>query len=310
MAENIVEVNHLTKKFGPPAGGLTAVDDISFSIKEGEIVGLLGPNGAGKTTTIYMLLGILTPTSGQILYFGKNFMQNRQEIMHNVNFASSYIALHWKLSVFSNLDVIARLYNVENRKGRIEGLLSKFEIYNLRNKRFGDLSAGEKTRVFLAKAFLNYPKVLLLDEPTASLDPDIAAKVRTLLIKEKKEYKTSMLFTSHNMAEVEEVCDRVIFIDHGKIIAEDTPKGLSQKVKLSKVRFLFVENQEVALKICKQNHWKTTLDGDFCLIEVLESNISLLLKLFADNGVRYSEITIDKPTLEDYFLEVINNEKQ
>jgi len=305
MANNIVEVNNLTKKFGK----YTAVDDISFSIAEGEIVGLLGPNGAGKTTTIYMLLGILTPTEGQILYFGKDFMQNRQEIMHRVNFASSYIALHWKLSVFSNLDVIARLYNVTDRKRRIEGLLEQFEILGLRDKRFGDLSAGEKTRVFLAKAFLNYPKVLLLDEPTASLDPDIAAKVRTLLIKERKEYKTSMLFTSHNMAEVEEVCDRVMFIDHGKIIAHDTPRGLSQKVKLSKVRFIFETNKEEAFRICKQNRWKITAEEEFSLIEVAENDISRLLKLLADNKVKYSEITIDKPTLEDYFLEVMRHER-
>ncbi len=306
MAENIVEVNHLTKKFGK----FTAVNDISFSIKEGEIVGLLGPNGAGKTTTIYMLLGILTPTGGEISYFGKNFMQNRQEIMHKVNFASSYIALHWKLSVFYNLDVIARLYNVADRKKRIEDLLEKLEISNLRNKRFGDLSAGEKTRVFLAKAFLNYPKVLLLDEPTASLDPDIAVKVRSLLLKERNTYKTSMLFTSHNMAEVEEVCDRVIIIDHGKIVAEDTPKGLSQKVRLAKVRFIFETKKEDAFEICKRNHWKITVEEDFNLIEIGENDISQLLKLFADNGIKYSEITIDKPTLEDYFLEVMQHEEQ
>lgn len=306
MTENVVEVNHLTKKFGK----FTAVNDISFSIAEGEIVGLLGPNGAGKTTTIYMLLGLLTPTEGSISYFGKNFMQNRQEIMHKVNFSSSYIALHWKLSVFNNLDVIARLYNVKETKKRIEDLLEKLEISHLRNKRFGDLSAGEKTRVFLAKAFLNYPKVLLLDEPTASLDPEIAVKVRSLIIKEKNTYKTSMLFTSHNMAEVEEVCNRVIIIDHGKIIVEDTPKGLSQKVKLAKVRFIFESNKEDALEICKLNHWNLTEEDAFDIIEIKENDISMLLKLFADKGVKYSEITIDKPTLEDYFLEVIQNGKQ
>lgn len=305
MAENIVEVNHLTKRFGK----FTAVDDISFSIKEGEIVGLLGPNGAGKTTTIYMLLGLLTPTQGHISYFGKNFMQNREEIMHKINFSSSYIALHWKLSVFYNLDVIARLYNVEDRRKRIENLLEKFEISDLRNKRFGDLSAGEKTRVFLAKAFINHPKVLLLDEPTASLDPDIAVKVRSLLIKERKNYKTSMLFTSHNMAEVEEVCDRVIIINHGEIVAEDTPKGLSQKVKLAKVRFIFESNKEEAFEICKRNRWKIVTEAEFNFIEIGESDISQLLKLFADSGVKYSEITIDKPTLEDYFLEAIQHEK-
>lgn len=180
-----------------------------------------------------------------------------------------------------------------------------FEITDLKNKRFGDLSAGQKTRVFLSKAFLNFPKILLLDEPTASLDPEIATKVRAFLLKEKEKYNTSMLFTSHNMAEVEEMCDRVIFIDHGKIIAEDTPLGLSRKVKYSRVRFFIYKELDKALVICRQNGWENFVRENFLEIEIEEKNIPRLLSVIAESKILYSEISIEKPTLEDYFLEKI-----
>ncbi len=302
METVVLEVKNLTKSFGK----FKAVSDLSFSIKSGEIVGLLGPNGAGKTTTIYMLLGLMTPTKGEIFYFGKEFQKNREEIMHKVNFSSTYLGFPWKMSVYNNLDILARLYNVENIRERIEQLLEMFEIQDLRNKRFGDLSAGQKTRVFLAKAFINFPKVLLLDEPTASLDPEIAVKVRELLKRERGKFKTSMLFTSHNMAEVEEVCDRVIFIDHGKIIAEDTPQAFARKVKKIKVRFLFESDIKNIDKICSNHKWKVTSEDRFHFIEVKEKEISQLLGIFAKENIEYSEISIDKPTLESYFLEVFN----
>jgi ABC-2 type transport system ATP-binding protein len=302
MEPVVLEIKNLTKSFGK----YNAVTNLSFTIKSGEIVGLLGPNGAGKTTTIYMLLGLLTPTKGSIYYFGKEFQKNREEIMHKVNFSSTYLGFPWKMSVYNNLDILARLYNVENIKERIDQLLEMFEINDLRNQRYGDLSAGQKTRVFLAKAFINFPKVLLLDEPTASLDPEIAVKVRELLKRERGKFKTSMLFTSHNMAEVEEVCDRVIFIDHGKIIAQDTPQAFARRVKKIKVRFLFESNIRDIEKICFENKWKITREDRFQSIEVKEKEISQLLGLFAKENVEYSEISIDKPSLEDYFLEVFN----
>jgi ABC-2 type transport system ATP-binding protein len=301
MPVPFLEVKNLRKKFD----NFTAVDNISFSVNEGEIVGLLGANGAGKTTTIYMLLGLLTPTSGSIYYFGKDFSQKREEIMHSVNFSSTYLGFPWKMSVYSNLDILARLYGVTNIKERIDQLLEMFEIKDLRNKRYGDLSAGQKTSVFLAKAFINFPKILLLDEPTSSLDPDIACKVRSLLAKEREKYKTSMLFTSHNMAEVEELCDRVIFIDKGKIISEDTPKALARKVKSVKVRFLIESNRELVGSAVDSYKWKITADNRYTYVEISEKDIARLLSIFAQMGIEYSEISIDKPTLEDYFIEVI-----
>ena len=211
MKQNVLEVKNLTKKFGK----FTAVDNISFEIKDGEILGLLGQNGAGKTTTIQMLLGLMEATSGEISYFGKNLINHREEILQQVNFSSTYISLPWFFTIDENLDIFARLYQIPDKKKRIDKLLQEFEVEHLRKKQYFMLSAGERARVLLTKAFLNYPKVILLDEPTSSLDPDIAVKIRKFLIKERDEYNVSILLTSHNMAEVEEMCDRVIVIKSG-----------------------------------------------------------------------------------------------
>ena len=222
----MLKVKNLTKSFGD----FTAVDRVSFELKKGEILGLLGPNGAGKTTTIQMLLGTLKPTSGQIEYFGKDFFANRSEVLQEINYASAYSRLPWRLTAGENLDVYARLYGVKNRKERIDKLMREFEVSEIKNKTMDGPSAGQSTRVMLCKAFINYPKLILLDEPTASLDPDIASRVRQFLLRQQQEYQVSMLFTSHNMKEVTEVCDRVIFLKNGKIIAEDTPENLAKRV--------------------------------------------------------------------------------
>jgi len=224
--EVVLRVKDLTKKFGR----FTAVDKISFEIRRGEILGLLGPNGAGKTTTIQMLLGTLTPTSGDIEYFGKDFFKHRSETLQQVNYASAYSRLPWRLTAGENLDVYARLYGVKNRRERIDKLMREFEVSEIKNKTMDGPSAGQSTRVMLCKAFINYPKLILLDEPTASLDPDIASRVRQFLLRQQEEYQVSMLFTSHNMKEGTEVCDRVIFLKTGKIIAEDTPENLAKMV--------------------------------------------------------------------------------
>src|SRR3989344_2466688 len=226
MEDVVLKVKNLTKSFGD----FTAVDRVSFELKKGEILGLLGPNGAGKTTTIRMLLGTLKPTSGQIEYFGKDFFANRSEVLQEINYASAYSRLPWRLTAGENLDVYARLYGVKNRKERIDNLMREFEVSEIKNKTMDGPSAGQSTRVMLCKAFINYPKLILLDEPTASLDPDIASRVRQFLLRQQEEYQVSMLFTSHNMKEVTEVCDRVIFLKNGKIIAEDTPENLAKRV--------------------------------------------------------------------------------
>ncbi|OGP21678.1 MAG: ABC transporter ATP-binding protein [Deltaproteobacteria bacterium GWA2_55_10] len=222
----LVEVKGLTKAFN---GFKLAVDDISFEMYEGEILGLIGPNGAGKTTTLQMLLGLTTPTAGEIRIFGLDIGSAREEILRQVNFSSSYISLPFSLTVEENLTVFSRLYNVKEHKKRIRELLSIFEILDIKDTPTRRLSSGQITRVCLCKALLNNPRILFLDEPTASLDPDIADKTRTLLRAIKKERGLSILYTSHNMKEMEEMCDRLIFMDKGRIIAAGDPESIMKK---------------------------------------------------------------------------------
>ena len=301
---NALEVRNLTKKFGPPAGGFTAVDQISFELGEGEILGFLGPNGAGKTTTLQMLVGTLTPTEGEISYFGKSLFTNREEILDQLNYSTTYTNLPWNLSVKENLTFISYLYTIKNRKKRLEEIVESFKLQDLMKQTVGSLSAGQKTRVNLAKAFLNYPKVLLLDEPTASLDPDIAKYLRDFILNQRKEYKISILFTSHNMREVEEVCDRVIFINHGKIIANDTPLQLAKKIDATEIEILPESSVAHFLKFCEKNKISTEVAGKHIVLKVKEKEVAGLLRDLTNEKLEYSEISINKPTLEDYFLKV------
>jgi len=300
----ILQVKNLTKKFGPPAGGFTAVDNISFDLKEGEILGFLGPNGAGKTTTIDMLLGLTTPTSGSINMFGLPFEQNRVSILKRMNFSASYINMPWLLTVRENLYTFARLYEVDNYKEKVKKLMEEFQLTNLKDKLLNDLSSGQLTKLYLCKAFLNDPKLLLLDEPTAFLDPDIADVIRKLILERVKNENMSILFTSHNMAEITEICDRVIFLSHGKIIAEDTPEELAQKIKFCKVRLLFaVENEKV--KILLDNYkYNYIIENKITVISIDEYQVGQLLGRLSLAKLKYTQITIDKPTLEDFFIKV------
>jgi len=221
----ILEVHHLVKKFKTD----TAVAGISFEIEEGKITGLLGPNGAGKTTTILMLLDVITPTSGTIRMFGKDMRHDREAILSKVNFSSPYVALPSNMRVWENLATFARLYGVRDVKRKIEALADFFEIRALLHKMTSALSTGQLTRLNLTKALLNDPKLLLLDEPTASLDPDIADRTRTLFKRIQKEWNVTILYTSHNMAEVEALCERVIFLQAGKIVDDGKPQELIHK---------------------------------------------------------------------------------
>ncbi len=301
----VLQVRDLTKEFGD----FTAVNKISFEIKRGEILGLLGPNGAGKTTTIQMLLGTLTPTSGDMVFFDKNFFTHRSEILDEVNYASAYSHLPWRLTVEENLNVYARLYGVKDRKRRMERLMEEFELQELRHKTLDSLSAGQTTRVTLCKAFINYPKLILLDEPTASLDPDVAAKVRQFLLRQQREYQVSMLFTSHNMTEVTEVCDRVIFLKEGKIVAQDTPEGLARKIKEVTVNLMVGDRVDQLQTMCDREGFTCVTEGKWVRIMVEEQLIAGLLALVAEQGIDYSEISIEKPTLEDFFLAMARREK-
>ena len=223
--ENLVEVKNLKKNYG----SIEAVKDISFNIKENEIIGLLGPNGSGKTTTIGMMLGLLKPTNGEILIDGKKIEENRIEILQKINFISPYIELPKKLTVKQNLIVYGKLYNVVDLKNRIEYLVEKLRLSDLLNKLTGELSSGQKNRVSLAKALINNPTVLLLDEPTASLDPEIGDYVRTFLETYKKEKKISILLASHNMNEVTRLCRSILMMKDGIIIDKGSPEELIKK---------------------------------------------------------------------------------
>ena len=223
--ENLVEVKNLKKNYG----SIEAVKDISFNIKENEIIGLLGPNGSGKTTTIGMMLGLLKPSNGEILIDGKKIEENRIEILQKINFISPYIELPKKLTVKQNLIVYGKLYNVVDLKNRIEYLVEKLRLSDLLNKLTGELSSGQKNRVSLAKALINNPAVLLLDEPTASLDPEIGDYVRTFLEKYKKEKKISILLASHNMNEVTRLCRSILMMKDGVVIDRGSPEELIKK---------------------------------------------------------------------------------
>ena len=223
--KNLVEVKNIKKNYGKNE----AVKGISFNIKEDEILGLLGPNGSGKTTTIGMLLGLLKPTSGEIFINGQKLEGNRIEILEQINFISPYIELPKKLTVKQNLTVYGKLYKINNINERIEFLSEKLRLGGLLNSITGELSSGQKNRVSLAKALINEPKVLLLDEPTASLDPEVGDFVRSFLENYKKEKKISILLASHNMNEVTRLCKSILMMKDGIIIDEGNPEELINK---------------------------------------------------------------------------------
>ena len=223
--QNSIKVINLNKSYGSKE----AVKNINFEIKENEIVGLLGPNGSGKTTTIGMILGLLKPSSGEVLINGLKIEKYRYDILQKINFISPYIELPKKLTVKQNLIVYGKLYSVKNLKEKIDYLVNKLRLENLLNRITGELSSGQKNRISLAKAIINDPTVLLLDEPTASLDPEIGDFVRTFLENYKKENKVSILLASHNMDEVTRLCSSIMMMKNGSIIDEGKPKDLIKK---------------------------------------------------------------------------------
>ena len=243
--KNSIEVINLSKSYKTKK----AVNNINFKINENEIVGLLGPNGCGKTTTIGMILGLLKPTSGQVLINGKNIENNKISILHKMNFISPYIELQKKLTVNQNLIVYGKLYNIQNLNERINFLSEKLRLGDLLDKITGELSSGQKNRVSLAKALINDPTVLLLDEPTAALDPETADFIRTFLEKYKEEKKISVLLASHNMDEVKRLCNSVMMMKDGTIVDSDTPEDLIKKYGQKNL-------EEVFLEIVRNDKWR------------------------------------------------------
>lgn len=307
MVADAITVRDLTKIYPPEKKGkqsFTAVNSVSFSLHEGEILGLLGPNGAGKSTTISMMLGVLSPTSGSIFYGDRDFFTHRSEILQSVTFASTYIKMPWRLTVMENLTVYGLMYGLSRAefKHRAEKLLQFFGVWSQKDKTMNQLSAGQVTRVMLAKAFIPHPKIVLLDEPTASLDPDVAHEVRAFVLEQQKQYGTSIIYTSHNMDEVADVCDRVVFLRQGNIVAIDTPAHLASSVSIAHMRLQVKDGLKRTERFCNEKGLEAKIDGREIEISLDEHKIASFLQQLASENIEYTQITISKPTLEDYFL--------
>lgn len=234
--DTVLSVRALRKRYG----GIVAVDGVSFDVNRDEIVGLLGPNGAGKTTTINMILGVLSPDAGTINIEGFDLASRRSQAISHTNFAAVYAPLPGNLTLSQNLRVFGMLYGVADLPKRINELLGQFDLDKFRDKKCGVLSSGEQTRAGLAKAMLNRPRLLLLDEPTASLDPATSREIRAKIRRFASQGTGGVLWTSHNMYEVEDVCDRVLFLSHGRILLEGNPRTLPAQHGKKTLEELFI----------------------------------------------------------------------
>ncbi|MFC1800958.1 ABC transporter ATP-binding protein [Nanoarchaeota archaeon] len=298
-----IEVENLRKAYQKGVKRVEALKGVSFKVKKNEIFGLLGPNGAGKTSTINILLGILTHDSGNIKILNKD----PDEVKHQINYASAYAWLSGITKVDENLKVYGKIYNVKNIKERIDHLLDIFEISHLRRKKAYALSSGEQTRLNLCKGLINNPRVLLLDECTVGLDPDIAEKTRRIIKKQQSEYGTSILFTSHNMVEVEELCNRIAFLHQGKIIKLGTPKQLNKLIKKQIVKLDFFSSSKSLINYFKKtDHNIINLTKNHAEIELdfAENKLHQLIQPLFKKGFQIKDIHIEKPNLEKVFLKM------
>lgn len=280
-----------------------AVNNISFTLNQGEILGFLGPNGAGKTTTIHMLLNALTPTSGRIMYFGSDLTSNKKA-MKKVAYTSGYQRMPSTLTVRQNLFMYGMLYNMPSLtlKNEIFNVLAACNIEHLADKKASTLSAGQATAVLIARTFLVRPQIILLDEPTTSLDPITAHNIRLFIQTYNKQYGASILFTSHNMAEVADLCDRVIIIQNGSIIANNTPEQLAGTVSIARVQLMVGDGLKRTVAYAEEKKFAYRIEGRHIEIDIDEHKIAALLSELATRQVQYTQISIDKPSLEDYFL--------
>ena len=301
-----LSVRNLRKSFGP----FDAVRGITFEVPQGKIIGLLGPNGAGKTTTMHLLLGVTSADAGSIHYFGQDFGTHRQDCLARINFASTYNELQGRLTSYENLLVFAELYSVSDPKRRIQELADQFDLGALIHQRYWDLSAGQKTRVHFVKALLNNPAMLLMDEPTASLDPDVTDTVLTFIEQLRRDHQISILYTSHDMAEVARICDEVIFLDHGEIVAHDTPLGLTKKITTATLTLTFDGPQRAV----KAYLARRKIDGAFPIKNVVkitteEKELPKIIFGLSEANVWLTNIDIAKPTLEHVFLQIARGRK-
>lgn len=300
-SEPVLKVQDLVKDYGK----FRAVDGISFEIPKGKVVGFLGPNGAGKTTTIQILLGLTTKTEGSIYFLGKDFYSHKQYCLQRMNHISAFNTLLGKITVFENLVVFAHLYDMVHADRKIYELLEYFEIRDLANTQYQHISSGQKTRVNIVKSLLNAPKLILMDEPTASLDPDIADKTLSLIEKLRNERNLSILYTSHNMEEITRVCDEVIFVQNGKIVAHDTPLGLTKRIPNVTLKLIFNSGKETIHEYITGHAYRGTFHDEHTIsIEATEKQIPRIIFDLSKLGIWITDIEVRKPTLEDVFLQI------
>lgn len=304
MSSPELSILDLKKAFAgtPP---LKALNGVSFELKRGEILGLLGPNGAGKTTTIRILISLLKPDSGQVNYFGKSLFTHRSEVLEKVGFASTYTWLPLFLTVEENLHIHGTLYGLKyhERRARMDKLLSYFDLLSFKKRRFTQLSAGQRTMVMLVKAFLPVPRIALLDEPTASLDPDVTRRMRAFLKERQREDGVSILYTSHDMDEVTELCQRVVFLRDGGVLAIDSPTALASSVAYTKLDLTFPIEIEKAAAFLREKSLQFEAHGNRISLQIHESDMAELILAFGAAGIKFSKLSLQAPTLEDYFLQ-------
>ena len=293
---------HNLKKIYQGKKPFVAVNEISFELREREILGLLGPNGSGKTTTIQMLLGTLAATSGSVFYFGKDLATHRSEILQHVAFASTYTSLPFTLSIAENLEIFGCLYGFSRKESalKFDPLLERFGILDKRKSRISSLSAGQVTRLMLVKAFFIEPKVVLLDEPTASLDPDIARDICSFLMEQRDKKGVSILFSSHKMEEGDGNLRPHDFFEEGKIIADDIPQKLARSVSTFRIRLVVADGLERILAITEKRGFAYTHDHRALEILIEEEKIPEFLNALSQANVSYANIKIEEPSLEDF----------
>jgi ABC-2 type transport system ATP-binding protein len=304
---NPLIVSNLKKYYLEKGKTVKAVDDVSFSVNKGEIFGLLGPNGAGKSTTINILTGLLSRDSGTIKILGSDPEHNWEFIKPKTNVSSAYFPLTEVLTVKQNLKVYAKLYGVKNYKEKIDYLLTKLELQKKANTRVIKLSSGERTRTSLCKGLINDPEVLFLDEATSGLDPDIAEKTRSTIKEYQEKYNTTILFTSHYMYEVEELCERIAFMSNGKIITVGTSKELKKLIKDQTIEISVIKQHAELKKFLKQEGVDILFAKDKTLIFQVsageQDTYKILNKIFKQ-GFKLSDLHIKKPTLDDIFIKI------
>jgi ABC-2 type transport system ATP-binding protein len=310
---NYLEVKNLRKSFKSKGKKIEAVRDISFNIKKGEILGFLGPNGAGKSTTINMVNGITTPDSGSIRILGKDPKKDWEEVKNNINVASAYEKLTDVLTVKQNLKVYGKLFKVKNVDERIDELTSIFRIKKLINRKASKLSSGEHTRLILCKALINSPKVLFMDECTVGLDPDVAETTRQIVKDYNQNTGASILFTSHYMYEVEELCKRVVFMNKGKIVKIGTPSDIKKTLSRQIIELDVFEKKDELKKYVKEKDFLLVSEQGSIInfeIDTKTHGLGKTLGSIINRGIRFKDLHIKKPDLNDFFIKLARKKEE